>query len=78
MFVEVVVDSKNCTNNANRWQTQQEIVFEILQKHTELGLSMSGRYCGCKISNLKQVNCTTGGNNTMKAVEMLMYDSKTG
>ncbi|XP_060602107.1 uncharacterized protein LOC132755282, partial [Ruditapes philippinarum] len=73
MFVEVVVDSKNCTNNANRWQLQQEIVFEILQKHTELGLSMSGRYCGCKISN--QTRCTTGG---IKSVEMLMYDSETG
>ncbi|XP_053396691.1 uncharacterized protein LOC123557406 [Mercenaria mercenaria] len=73
LFVDVLVDSKSCSANDSRWNTQQNIVFEILDNHPELGLTGSGKYCGCRFS--KETVCNSIGG---KAVESLLYDSKDG
>lgn len=73
LFVEVLIDSANCTPSA-KWQTEQNIVYSTLKDHTELGISGSVRHCGCRRRTGK-----AGCNGELsKATILLLYDSSDG
>lgn len=71
LYVEVAIDSSHC-NIDTKWDLQQRIVYAVLQKHNELGISGAGRHCGCIGPPGKPV-C---GNEKNKAIVNLLYESK--